>query len=158
MVLAGFTVVGEFHYLHHAAGGRRFEDPNAMGVALLDAARAAGIRITLLDTVYLEGGLTADGHLPLDEVQQRFSDGSVGAWAQRVDLLADDATSRIGTAVRHRVSSVGRSPGTGPTPTPRGDSSPVTLLSTYAHTRRLAYRSATSTRAVRRDPAPRARV
>ena len=105
MVLAGFTVVGEFHYLHHAAGGRRYDDPNAMGVALLDAARAAGIRITLLDTVYLEGGLTADGHLPLDEVQQRFSDGSVGAWAQRVDLLADDATSRIGTAV-HSVRAV----------------------------------------------------
>ena len=105
MVLAGFTVVGEFHYLHHAAGARRYEDPNAMGVALLDAARAAGIRITLLDTIYLEGGLTADGHLPLDEVQQRFSDGSVADWAHRVDLLADDATSRIGTAV-HSVRAV----------------------------------------------------
>ena len=29
-----------------------------MGTALVDAARAAGIRLTLLDTVYLAGGLT----------------------------------------------------------------------------------------------------
>jgi formiminoglutamate deiminase len=105
MVLAGYTVVGEFHYLHHAAGGRPYDDPNAMGAALVDAARAAGIRITLLDTCYLEGGLTAGGHVPLDDVQQRFSDGSVAAWAERVDLMADDATTRIGTAV-HSVRAV----------------------------------------------------
>lgn len=105
MVLAGYTVVGEFHYLHHAAGGRPHDDPNAMGVALVEAARAAGIRITLLDTCYLEGGLTAGGHVPLDDVQQRFSDGSVAAWAERVDLMSDDATTRIGTAV-HSVRAV----------------------------------------------------
>ena len=105
MVLAGFTAVGEFHYLHHGAGGRPYDDPNAMGVALVDAARAAGLRITLLDTCYLEGGLTAGGHVPLDDVQQRFSDGSVAAWAERVDLMRDDATTRIGTAV-HSVRAV----------------------------------------------------
>jgi len=105
MVLAGYTVVGEFHYLHHAPGGRPYDDPNAMGVALIEAARTAGIRITLLDTCYLEGGLTAGGHVPLDEVQQRFSDGSVKAWAERVDLMDGDATTRIGTAV-HSVRAV----------------------------------------------------
>ena len=31
MVLAGYTVVGEFHYLHHAPGGAPYDDPNAMG-------------------------------------------------------------------------------------------------------------------------------
>ncbi|GAA4399606.1 formimidoylglutamate deiminase [Fodinibacter luteus] len=107
MVLAGYTAVGEFHYVHHAAGGRRYDDPNAMARAVLAAAREAGIRITLLDTCYLEGGLTASGHLPLDDVQQRFSDGSVQAWAERVALLADDDTSRIGTAV-HSVRAVRR--------------------------------------------------
>ncbi|MBW8768115.1 MAG: amidohydrolase family protein, partial [Geodermatophilales bacterium] len=30
MVLAGVTCVGEFHYLHHPVGGRRYDDPNAM--------------------------------------------------------------------------------------------------------------------------------
>lgn len=70
MALAGITVVGEFHYLHHAPGGTSYDDPNAMGHALVEAAADAGIRLTLLDTCYLAGGLTADRHLPLDVVQQ----------------------------------------------------------------------------------------
>ena len=45
MVLAGYTVVGEFHYVHHAAGGRVHDDPNVMGKALISAAREAGIRL-----------------------------------------------------------------------------------------------------------------
>ena len=53
MALAGVTCVGEFHYLHHGPGGARYDDPNEMGHRLLAAAAEAGIRITLLDTVYL---------------------------------------------------------------------------------------------------------
>ncbi|GAA4114132.1 formimidoylglutamate deiminase [Knoellia locipacati] len=98
MVAAGYTVVGEFHYLHHAPGGRPYDDPNAMGDALIAAAAEAGIRLTLLDTCYLTGGLSADGHAPLDEVQTRFSDGSVQAWAERVEALRDSDTVRIGAA------------------------------------------------------------
>ena len=67
MALAGVTCVGEFHYLHHAPGGGRYADPNAMGRALVQAAAEAGIRITLLDTCYLAGGLSATGYAPLDE-------------------------------------------------------------------------------------------
>ena len=36
---------------------RPYADPNAMGAALIAAAREAGIRITLLDTCYLHGGI-----------------------------------------------------------------------------------------------------
>ncbi|HUR07256.1 MAG TPA: amidohydrolase family protein, partial [Nonomuraea sp.] len=57
MALAGITCVGEFHYLHHAPDGRPYEDANAMGHALIQAARDAGLRITLLDTCYLTGGI-----------------------------------------------------------------------------------------------------
>ena len=57
MALAGVTTVGEFHYLHHAAGGTPYAEPNAMGAALIEAAAAAGIRLTLLDTCYLHGGI-----------------------------------------------------------------------------------------------------
>ena len=98
MVAAGYTVVGEFHYLHHQPGGKPYDAPNAMGEALVAAADEAGIRLTLLDTCYLTGGLSADGHLPLDEVQTRFSDGSVQAWAERVEALRDTDTVRIGAA------------------------------------------------------------
>ncbi|MEU7141855.1 formimidoylglutamate deiminase [Nocardia sp. NPDC046473] len=79
MVLAGFTSVGEFHYLHHAPGGARYADPNAMSAALAAAADDAGIRLTLLDTCYLAGGFGVE----LGERQRRFSDGSVDAWAER---------------------------------------------------------------------------
>ena len=42
MALAGVTVVGEFHYLHHGPGGVPYEDPNAMGHAVVQAAAEAG--------------------------------------------------------------------------------------------------------------------
>lgn len=107
MALAGITAVGEFHYVHHDQDGTPYADPNAMGHALIEAARDAGIRMTLLDTCYLAGGLGADGHLPLDDVQQRFTDGDVDAWASRVAALAPDETTRIGAAV-HSVRAVPR--------------------------------------------------
>ena len=107
MVLAGITVVGEFHYVHHDVDGRPYGDPNAMGEALIEAARDAGLRLTLLDTCYLSGGLTGDGHLPLDDVQRRFSDGDVDGWATRVAELTPDLTTRIGAAV-HSVRAVPR--------------------------------------------------
>ncbi|SDP50193.1 formiminoglutamate deiminase [Pedococcus dokdonensis] len=107
MVLSGTTVVGEFHYLHHDVSGRPYADPNAMGTALVEAAKEAGLRLTLLDTCYLAGGLSGDGHLPLDEVQRRFTDGDVDRWAARVAALSPDATTRIGSAV-HSVRAVPR--------------------------------------------------
>ena len=105
MVLAGYTVVGEFHYLHHAPGGRPYADRNAMGAALVQAATEAGIRLTLLDTCYLAGGLGAAGHEPLDPVQARFSDGDVAAWAARAGELGDGPTVRTGVAA-HSVRAV----------------------------------------------------
>ena len=99
--LAGFSVVGEFHYLHHAAAGRRYDDPNAMGEALREAAHRAGVRLTLLDACYLTGGIGE----PLQGVQERFGDRSVDAWAARVAALKPDATTRLGTAI-HSVRAV----------------------------------------------------
>jgi formiminoglutamate deiminase len=105
MALAGVTCVGEFHYLHHAPGGRRYADPNAMGEALMQAAADAGVRLTLLDACYLAGGLESTGHVPLDDVQVRFSDGDADAWAARVDRLSDRPGVRIGAAA-HSVRAV----------------------------------------------------
>jgi formiminoglutamate deiminase len=105
LALAGVTCVGEFHYLHHGPGGTRYADPNAMGRALVQAAADAGVRITLLDTCYLAGGLAADGHAPPADVQRRFSDGDAEAWAARVADLADGPGVRIGAAV-HSVRAV----------------------------------------------------
>jgi formiminoglutamate deiminase len=105
MALAGVTCVGEFHYLHHPAGGGRYGDPNAMSEALVQAATDAGVRLTLLDACYLAGGLDGSGHRPLDDVQTRFSDGDAEAWAARVAQLPERDGLRIGAAV-HSVRAV----------------------------------------------------
>lgn len=104
MALAGITCVGEFHYLHHGPEGTPYEDPNVMGKALLQAAADAGIRITLLDTCYLTGGIgrTAIG------AQLRFTDADADAWGRRVEPLAAGmrpASARLGAAV-HSVRAV----------------------------------------------------
>jgi len=54
MALAGVTAVGEFHYLHHGQGGRPYADPNAMGAALVEAARQAGVRLTPVSYTHLD--------------------------------------------------------------------------------------------------------
>jgi formiminoglutamate deiminase len=100
MALAGVTTVGEFHYLHHGPDGTPYDDPNAMGRALIRAAAEAGIRITLIDACYLHGGID---RAP-EGAQVRFSDGTAEAWAERVSELAD-GSSRIGAAI-HSIRAV----------------------------------------------------
>jgi formiminoglutamate deiminase len=108
MALAGATLVGEFHYLHHGPGGTPYASPNAIGEAIVAAAADAGVRLTLLDACYLHGGI---GREP-DEVQRRFRDDGAEAWAARVDALGESPAARVGAAV-HSVRAVDpRSAGT----------------------------------------------
>ena len=51
------TLVGEFHYVHHDRDGTPYADPNELGRAIIAAAGDVGIRVTLLDACYLNGGL-----------------------------------------------------------------------------------------------------
>jgi len=101
MLLAGYTAVGEFHYLHHAPGGTAYADPNEMSAALAGAAEDAGIRLVLLDTLYLAGGPGVDP----DATQIRFSDGSVDAWSERTATLRAKGLVTHGLAV-HSVRAV----------------------------------------------------
>ncbi len=104
MVAAGFTLVGEFHYLHHSPNGTHYQDPNAMGEALAAAAETVGIRLTLLDTLYLHGGL--DGtYLPPDSTQRRFSDRSAENWLVRWEKGLRAAAVKRGVAI-HSVRAV----------------------------------------------------
>ena len=100
MALAGMTCVGEFHYLHHQPDGRPYADPNAMGRALVQAAAEAGLRITLLDTCYLTGGLDSSGMLPLSGAQVRFTDGDALRWAARTSELGSGPHSMISPQAR----------------------------------------------------------
>jgi formiminoglutamate deiminase len=110
MALAGITCVGEFHYLHHAPAGRRYADENAMGQAIIEAAERAGLRVTLLDTLYLAGGIAR----PVEGVQVRFSDRDAARWAHRTTDLHSAVGSpdplgrqriRIGAAI-HSIRAV----------------------------------------------------
>jgi formiminoglutamate deiminase len=94
MLMAGITAVGEFHYLH-ALG-------NELGEAVALAAAQEGIRLTLIDACYLQGGV--DGR-PLEGAQRSFSDGDVESWAARMDdfTVGDDVL--VGAAI-HSVRAV----------------------------------------------------
>ena len=101
MALAGITCVGEFHYLHHGPEGVPYADPNEMGRAVIAAAAQAGIRITLLDTCYLSGGLGPEGRPePLTGTQLRFGDRDGEAWAARTEGLGADKHGRLGPLAR----------------------------------------------------------
>jgi formiminoglutamate deiminase len=101
MALAGVTCVGEFHYLHHGPDGTPYPDPNTMGRTMIQAARQAGIRITLLDACYLHGGIGEE----LAGAQRRFGDGDAAAWAARVGELEGENGARLGAAI-HSVRAV----------------------------------------------------
>ena len=104
MVAAGYTSVGEFHYVHHQPDGTPYRD-HAMELALVNAAIEAGIRITVLDTCYLHAGPGAS--LGVD--QKRFGDGSVEGWLERWralrDALPDSPLVTVGAAL-HSVRAV----------------------------------------------------
>jgi formimidoylglutamate deiminase len=62
MLLSGITTVGEFHYLHHAPDGTRYEDRNLLAKQVLRAAEETGVRIALLRTAYARAGWREDPH------------------------------------------------------------------------------------------------
>jgi formiminoglutamate deiminase len=101
LALAGVTLAGEFHYLHHGSGGTPYADLNAMGTAVIQAAQEAGVRLTLLDACYLHGGI---GTAP-SAAQRRFCDRDIDAWVARVDRLEDGPQVRQGAAI-HSVRAV----------------------------------------------------
>ena len=73
MLKAGYTSVGEFHYLHHAPDGRAYDDPAEMSRRILAAAARAGIGVTLLAVLYAAGGFGAKAPGP---GQRRFVTGA----------------------------------------------------------------------------------
>jgi len=64
----GWTNVAEFHYVHHDKNGKPYDNLAAMGEALIEAAKDAGIKITLIPIFYQKGGF---GQQP-NERQRRF--------------------------------------------------------------------------------------
>jgi formiminoglutamate deiminase len=93
LLLAGYTAVGEFHYVHR--------DPTTvMADALVDAAREAGIRLTLLDTLYRHGGRDTDGRPVAPAPAQRGFVLDTDTWLARHDAIAVGGTAASATVRR----------------------------------------------------------
>ena len=69
MLEAGYTSVCEFHYLHHQPDGTPYATDAELSLALLRAAKTAGIGITLLPVLYQNSGF---GGLAPTDGQKRF--------------------------------------------------------------------------------------
>jgi len=69
MLKAGYTSVAEFHYVHHDTNGQPYADPAELALRISQAARSAGIGLTLLPVLYSHSGF--GGQAP-NEGQRRF--------------------------------------------------------------------------------------
>lgn len=69
MLKCGYTSVCEFHYVHHAQDGSRYPQIAELGTRVVDAARSAGIGITMLPVSYQFAGF---GNKPPRDDQRRF--------------------------------------------------------------------------------------
>lgn len=107
LAMAGYSAVGEFHYLHHGPDGEPYEDRIEMADAVVRAAREAGLRITLLRVIYERGG----HELPAEGAQLRFSDSEIDDVFADIESLteryANDPYVHVGLAP-HSVRAVTR--------------------------------------------------
>ncbi len=94
MLLSGITTVREFHYLHNAPGGSRYNDPNLLAVQVIRAAREVGIRIVLLRTAYARAGW----QMPANPLQARFITLSPETFIADTQQLVSSGLAPIGIA------------------------------------------------------------
>jgi formimidoylglutamate deiminase len=86
-LLHGYTSVAEFHYLHNAPDGSRYDDAAELSRRIVAAAEHAGIGLTLLPVLYRRSGF---GGAPPTEAQRRF-------------VLSIDDYARLCAAMAHSV-------------------------------------------------------
>jgi formiminoglutamate deiminase len=83
LAAAGVLTVGEFHYLHHQAGGAPYDDRLVMSEAVIRAAKDAGLRIALLRVIYERDSWDR----PAAGAQLRFRDASLEQGLADVEAL-----------------------------------------------------------------------
>jgi len=86
MALTGITAVGEFHYLHHAPGGRPYDDRNLLAKEVVRAANDVGLRIALLRVAYARAGFQTEPN----PRQDRFIDTDPETYLKSVEQLRKD--------------------------------------------------------------------
>ena len=95
MLKAGYTGVGEFHYLHHGPGGAAYDDPTVMSAAVMRAANAAGMPLTHLPVLYMASGF---GREDVDDEQKRFAN-SFDQYGDLLRALAEQVAAMEGVTL-----------------------------------------------------------
>jgi formimidoylglutamate deiminase len=97
MLEAGYTSVGEFHYVHHDPAGRAYANPAELALRVIDAATRTGIALTLLPVFYAHGGF---GGAPPTMGQRRFITDrtSFARLHARAAIAAREAGAVVGVA------------------------------------------------------------
>jgi formimidoylglutamate deiminase len=86
MALRGATCVGEFHYLHHAPEGAKYDDPNLLSKTVVRAALDVGLRICLLRVAYARSGYQTEPN----PKQARFIERDASTYLQHVERLRSE--------------------------------------------------------------------
>ncbi|MBV36295.1 MAG: formimidoylglutamate deiminase [Rickettsiales bacterium] len=97
MLKAGYTSVGEFHYLHHNKSGGFYDNPAEMSLQIYEAAKQSGIDVTLLPVFYRYSGF---GNQAPTQGQKRFihDQEAYGRLLEQVHALASDYNQSYGIA------------------------------------------------------------
>ncbi|MBL4631835.1 MAG: formimidoylglutamate deiminase [Paraglaciecola sp.] len=96
MLKAGYTQVGEFHYLHHGVGGKKYDEHGEMSNQIIAAANDSGIGLTLLPVLYSHSGF--GGQTP-HAGQARFihsTDSYLALYQACETKLANHRTHKLG--------------------------------------------------------------
>ena len=99
MAAAGYGAVGEFHYVHHRPDGTPYEDPNAMAIAVAEAAREHGLAIVLLPAAYHRARLGRRRPAAVARPAPLLRPGRRRRYLARVDALRAWAAGRDGVHV-----------------------------------------------------------
>ncbi len=98
MLEAGYTAVGEFQYLHHQPGGEPYHNPAELSDALIDAARTAGMPLTLLPVAYFTGGFDRPALLEQRRFVHRDPQAFLTTWEAARASLRSHRFGVIGVA------------------------------------------------------------
>ena len=96
MLRGGYTQVCEFHYLHHSPDGGVYDDPLAMTWMLVEAAREAGIGLTVLPVLYERAGFNARA---LRNDQRRFATDSTWVLDAQKRINESESGSLVNSGV-----------------------------------------------------------
>ncbi len=96
MLKGGYTSVAEFHYVHQAVDGKPYANPAELALQISEAARSAGIGLTLLPVLYSHAGF--GGQAP-NQGQRRFihsTDSYLDLRAHLEPVLREQPAQRLG--------------------------------------------------------------